>query len=105
MVNLCYAEDTKKIYDGLELLQFFSTREWIFKSDKFLALNGLLTEADRKIFPTIDFTFVPLDQYMIRIILGTRQYCLKEDLSSLPRCRQKQKMLVLHLINISPFIK
>lgn len=28
----------KKIHQGLELLQFFTVREWNFASDKFLAL-------------------------------------------------------------------
>ncbi|KAJ8970991.1 hypothetical protein NQ317_016773, partial [Molorchus minor] len=81
----------KKIYNGLELLQFFSTREWIFKSEKFLALKDYLTEEDKEIFVMSDFHKIPLKEYLVRGLLGTRQYCLHEDLSSLPRCRQKQK--------------
>ncbi|KAJ8938148.1 hypothetical protein NQ318_007008 [Aromia moschata] len=82
----------KKIYNGLELLDFFSTREWYFKSEKFLALNEYLTEEDKKVFQMSDFLKFPLEEYLTTALLGTRQYCLKEDLSSLPRCRQKQKM-------------
>lgn len=82
----------KKIYDGLELLEFFSTRQWYFKSERFIGLNDVITDADRKTFPFMDFKRVPIRDYIKRCVLGTRQYCLKEDLSSLPRCRQKQKM-------------
>lgn len=82
----------RKIYDGLNLLEFFATREWIFKSENYLALNNYLTEADKKIFPISEYHKYPLKEYLISGLLGTRQYCLKEDLSSLPRCRQKQKV-------------
>lgn len=80
----------KKVYHGLELLQFFSTREWIFKSEKFLGIVNYLTEADQELFPMTKLR--PLEEYMLNSILGVRQYCLKEDLSSLPRCRRKQKL-------------
>ncbi|KAJ8924570.1 hypothetical protein NQ315_000719 [Exocentrus adspersus] len=82
----------KKIYDGLELLEFFATRNWIFKSEKYLGLNKYLTEEDKKVFVLSDFYKYPLEKYLINGLLGTRQYCLKEDLSSLPSCRQKQKV-------------
>ncbi|KAJ8924569.1 hypothetical protein NQ315_000718, partial [Exocentrus adspersus] len=94
----------KKIYDGLELLEFFSIREWIFKSDKFIGLSDLITEVDRRKFPTTDFMKYPLEEYFVNALLGTRQYCLKEDLSSLPRCRRKQKvMYVLHIFCVYGF--
>ncbi|XP_018563270.1 putative fatty acyl-CoA reductase CG5065 [Anoplophora glabripennis] len=94
----------KKIYDGLNLLEFFATKEWIFKSEKFLALNNYLTEEDKKIFTISEFRKYSLKEYLINGLLGTRQYCLKEDLSSLPRCRQKQKILyIVHVICVYGF--
>jgi fatty acyl-CoA reductase len=32
------------------------------------------------------------DEFILNAVLGARQYCLKEPLSSLPRCRRNLKM-------------
>jgi fatty acyl-CoA reductase len=32
------------------------------------------------------------EQFITNAVLGARQYCLKEPLSSLPRCRRNLKM-------------
>lgn len=80
-----------KIRDGLELLQFFTTREWIFKSDNFLELVDKMDKIDKEILP-LDFTVLSIEEYMRICVLGTRQYCVKEDLSTLPRCRRVQKV-------------
>lgn len=81
----------RKIHDGLELLQFFTTREWIFKSDNFLGLFDKMDKSDKEILP-LDFTLLSIEEYMKICVLGTRQYCVKEDLSTLPRCRRVQKV-------------
>ncbi|XP_018335470.1 putative fatty acyl-CoA reductase CG5065 isoform X2 [Agrilus planipennis] len=83
-----------KINDGLELLQFFTTREWIFDSTNFLALAGERTPEDKKAF-LIDFNIMTPEEYMKLSVLGTRQYCMKEDLSTIPRCRRIQKVLYI----------
>lgn len=80
-----------KIRDGLELLQFFTTREWVFNSDNFLALPEMMDKSDKEILP-LDFTQMTIEEYMKVCVLGTRQYCVKEDLSTLPRCRRVQKL-------------
>ncbi|XP_074032397.1 putative fatty acyl-CoA reductase CG5065 isoform X2 [Leptinotarsa decemlineata] len=92
----------KKIYDGLELLQFFSTREWHFRSEKFAAIQDSLTKTDQELFPMLQL--IPIEEYMLAGLLGVRQYCLKEDLSSLPRCRRKQKLMyLLHVLCVYGF--
>lgn len=88
MVRLQY-----KIQDGLEVLQHFTTRKWNFRSGKFCALGKELNPVDREIFFT-NFEAVNDDQYLVNTVLGARQYCLKEPLSSLPRCRRNLKMYV-----------
>jgi fatty acyl-CoA reductase len=82
-----------KIQDGLELLQYFTTRKWNFRSAKFCALRGELSPADRETF-FADFEAFDEDEYLVTAVLGARQYCLKEPLSSLPRCRRNIKMYV-----------
>ncbi|CAH2011783.1 unnamed protein product [Acanthoscelides obtectus] len=92
----------RKIYDGLNLLEFFSTREWNFRSEKFVAIPDQLSDRDRKEFPMNEL--IPLEEYMLRALLGTRQYCLKEDLSSLPRCRRNLKIFyVVHKVAVYGF--
>jgi len=82
----------KRISVGLEVLQYFTTREWIFHNNKIITIFDDLSPEDKKIFRT----FIPSDtdkvEYIKNVILGTRQYCMKEDLSSLPRARRHQKM-------------
>nr|CAI5864319.1 unnamed protein product [Callosobruchus analis] len=92
----------KKIYDGLNLLEFFSTREWNFKSERFVAIPDQLSDKDKKEFPMNEI--IPLEEYLTRALLGTRQYCLKEDLSTLPRCRRNLKILyVVHKVAVYGF--
>lgn len=81
----------KKIHHGLGLLQFFTTRNWVFRSQNFLNLPNDLNSIDKEIF-CLDYYRVPMEKYMTYCILGARQYCMKEDLSSLPRCRILQKL-------------
>lgn len=80
-----------RISEGLRLLEFFTTNFWTFKCDKFYALYEEMTPEDKQRF-NIDFTVLDLTTYLKVSILGARQYCVKEDLSSLTRCRIKQKL-------------
>lgn len=82
-----------KIQDGLNVLEYFTTREWRFDTANTCALNKQLSPVDREIF-FMDADKVDVDNYLVTCVLGARQYCLKEPLSSLPRCRRNLKMYV-----------
>uniref|UniRef100_U5EPY7 Fatty acyl-CoA reductase n=1 Tax=Corethrella appendiculata TaxID=1370023 RepID=U5EPY7_9DIPT len=82
----------RRIADGLELLQFFTTRQWDFRSHQFQAIPKTLLPDDQKLFNT-NVDEIDTYEYMGKIILGGRQYCLKEPLSSLPKARVQLKML------------
>lgn len=86
-----------KISDGLELLQFFTTRNWIFESKNFLALANDLSPIEKHSF-LLDFDAMPLTDYFTLCILGARQYVMKENLSSIPRCRRIQMLYVHYLL-------
>lgn len=86
----------RKIDDGLQLLQFFTTRDWVFECKHFFALVTDMTPVERKLY-RIDFQSVPLEEYFTLCVLGARQYIMKEDLSTLPRCRVVQ--FVLYIID------
>lgn len=81
----------KRIHRGLSLIQFFTTREWIFESTEFMKIIDEMKGKDKEMYP-MDFYALSEDEYMKVSILGGRQYVMKEDLSSLPRCRVQLKM-------------
>lgn len=81
----------KRISDGLDVLQYFTTREWIFYNDNLLKLFHELSAEDKDLFKIIIYD-IDVNEYLKSIILGARQYCMKEDLSTLPKARRHQKM-------------
>lgn len=40
----------KKVSGGLKVLQYYTTKQWIFKTDNYQALEESLTENDKQIF-------------------------------------------------------
>lgn len=83
-----------KIHVGLYVLQFFTMRSWDFKSENFKNLYKRLSPEEKDIF-NMDTEAVDTTPYLKNVILGGRQYCLKEPLSSLPRARIHLKMWVI----------
>ncbi|XP_076664256.1 putative fatty acyl-CoA reductase CG5065 [Andrena cerasifolii] len=93
----------RRISDGLEVLQYFTTREWVFHNTNLLIMWGELSPKDKEIFP-IDFLVIDDVQYIKRCILGARQYCMKENLSTLPKARRHQALMhVIHIISVYLF--
>lgn len=80
------------VSQGLELLQFFTTRQWNFKSEQYQAIAQNLTPADYELFD-MDVDRIDTKDYIRRIVLGGRQYCMKEPLSTLPKARIQLKAL------------
>ncbi|GAB0100342.1 Fatty acyl-CoA reductase [Sergentomyia squamirostris] len=83
-----------RISDGLEVLQFFTTRQWIFRSENFQVLSSKLNPKDGKTF-SLDMDSVDNGEYLKKCILGGRQYCLKEPLTTLPKARMQLKALYI----------
>lgn len=73
----------EKISVGLEVLQYFTMREWHFKNTKALGLLKTITPQDGEIFYLQNVTYDVKD-YLGKAILGTRLYCLKENPNSIP---------------------
>uniref|UniRef100_A0A8D8T7M0 Fatty acyl-CoA reductase n=1 Tax=Cacopsylla melanoneura TaxID=428564 RepID=A0A8D8T7M0_9HEMI len=92
-----------KISQGLELLQYFTMREWLFKNTKLVNLRESLSPYDKKTF-SLEFEKVDQIPYMRNCILGARHYCMKEDPKTLPRSRRILKiMYILHKVMGSLF--
>lgn len=81
----------KRISLGMEVLQYFTTREWLFHNTKFMKIHEMMSLADQKMF-TIRCKNVDVKDYFKNVILGSRVYCMKEDLSTLPKARRHQRM-------------
>ncbi|XP_048004127.1 putative fatty acyl-CoA reductase CG5065 [Leguminivora glycinivorella] len=82
----------KRISYGLEVLQYYTTKEWHFKNDNFVALRKVISKEDDETFYT-DIKMINWSSYIRDYIYGARQYCCKEDPSSLPQARKLQKQL------------
>lgn len=82
-----------KISQGLEVLQFFTMRQWCFKSENFVDIHNKMDADEKLMFYTNTAVMEgdPID-YLKLTILGGRQYCLKEPLSTLPKARIQLKM-------------
>lgn len=92
-----------RISIGLELLQYFTTREWVFHNTNLLILWGEMNPKDKEIFP-IDLLSIDDNEYIKTCVLGARQYCMKENLSTLPKARRHQTMMyIIHVIAVYLF--
>ena len=81
----------KKIFIGLGVLQFFTTRNWDFRSDNFKSIFKKLSPDEQQIF-NMNTEEVDTLEYLKYCILGGRQYCLKEMPETLPKARFHLKM-------------
>ncbi|KAK9501910.1 hypothetical protein O3M35_012545 [Rhynocoris fuscipes] len=81
----------KRIGLGLKLLQYFTLRSWKVHVEKAAALINELQEDEKQIFYTSNVEY-DIDDFMIKAILGAREYCLKEPNSTLPRARFQLKI-------------
>jgi fatty acyl-CoA reductase len=95
---ICFRQKTflvrlqKRIFIGLGVLTFFAMNYWDFKSDNFKSIHDSLSKQEQEIFHTHTES-VDAMEYMKTIIIGGRQYALKEPLSSLPKARIQIKIL------------
>jgi len=81
----------RRISEGQKVLQYFTTKEWVFYNDKLIELQNGLSPIEKKIFQFLIYD-MKISEYIKNSILGARQYCMKEDLSTLPKARRHQKM-------------
>ncbi|KAM7359604.1 putative fatty acyl-CoA reductase CG5065 isoform 1-T2 [Cochliomyia hominivorax] len=83
-----------KISTGLELLQYYTTKEWEFKCEKFQQLHTLLNPIDQEIFDT-DTSQVNWEAYIRVYIMGMRTYILGESESTIPQAKKVLQRLYL----------
>ncbi|XP_011859795.1 PREDICTED: putative fatty acyl-CoA reductase CG5065 [Vollenhovia emeryi] len=76
-----------RVNSGLELLQYYTMKQWKFCQDNIRELQNRLCPSDKETF-FMDTGIICWNDYLLMYILGTRQYYLKDDLSTLPRARR-----------------
>lgn len=81
----------KRIAVGMEVLQYFTMRGWNFKIENSKSLIQNMSESDQNKFYLHNID-VDIEKYMIQIMLGARQYCMKEPLINLDRARYHLKL-------------
>lgn len=77
-------------------LEFFATRQWIWKDGNTRGLWLSMDEEDRQTF-SFDIQSVKWKPFLERYVLGTRKYVLKSSPDTLPESRKKLKQFrVMH---------
>ena len=106
----------RRISQGLKVLQYYTTKNWTFKNDKFLRMKERMSPKDRELFffsveevckfhndissaswglhhiySSFAFLLVPFqidwNDYLGNYILGARHFLLKEKPETLPKAR------------------
>ncbi|KAM3963004.1 putative fatty acyl-CoA reductase CG5065 [Aphomia sociella] len=83
-----------RISVGLEVLQYFTTREWWFDTHNFKSLASTLNQADFQEFP-MDLSIIEDEPYIESCMIGGKLYCLKEKLENLPKARLQNNILYI----------
>ncbi|XP_073965495.1 putative fatty acyl-CoA reductase CG5065 isoform X1 [Choristoneura fumiferana] len=81
----------KRISHGLNVLQYYTTKDWNFRNKNFTSLRSRISSADDQMFYT-DVSGIDIKQYMKDYVLGLREYCCKEDPGNLERARRLHKI-------------
>nr|CAD7413526.1 unnamed protein product [Timema poppensis] len=76
----------RRIQGGLQMLQYYTTKKFVFLNENLHALKRSMTLEDQSIF-YMNVNELDWVSYTKTMLLGTREYCLKEDPSTLPYAR------------------
>lgn len=88
----------QKIDKFLNVLTYFSTRQWTFKNKNTQSLFTKLELQDQKLF-NFDLSKFDWDAYIYNYVRGGRMYLLKDPLDTIPEGRKKYlKLKVAHYI-------
>ncbi|KOC68027.1 Putative fatty acyl-CoA reductase [Habropoda laboriosa] len=86
----------KKIHKFMDVLDYFTTRDWTFSNDNFKAVLSNLTPEDRDNF-FCDITQIQWDRFFRTYVQGIRVYLIKDPLDTLPEARARwQRLYWMH---------
>lgn len=84
----------RKISTGLKLLQYYTTKDWDFRNERFQEMSDKLNSTDQEIFDT-SVSQVNWDIYISDYIRGMRTYILGESDETLPYARKVLRRLYI----------
>jgi len=87
-----YMRLQERLWRSVEVLEYFTSREWKWSNNNVLALNDKLTPEDRKEFD-FDVRNIDWTRYLDNYCLGTKKYALKESMEDLPAAKQNMLWL------------
>ncbi|EDV94977.1 putative fatty acyl-CoA reductase CG5065 [Drosophila grimshawi] len=89
----------RKVSMGLKLLQYYTTKDWDFRTERFLEMWNKLNRTDQDIFDT-SVSQVNWELYISNYILGVRRYIIGESDDTLPHARKVlRRQYILDLVS------
>lgn len=85
---------TQKMHRAFQVLEKFTTKEWLFHSDNYFYILDQLPEEDQKEYFS-DVRKIDWRKYAESVYLGTRRYLLKEDDSTVEKAKQRLSKICL----------
>ena len=74
------------------LISYFTTKSWVFKTDKTLSLATLVPPCDSEHFKLKGLDSTDNAMYLKNAIIGARLYLLKEHTDTFPHARRHYNM-------------
>lgn len=88
----------KKIHKFMDVLNYFSTKQWSFGNERMCSLVNRLSTKDKNLF-FCDIKKLVWDTYFQTYLQGIRVYLIKDPLETLPEARIKwQRMYWIHQV-------
>jgi fatty acyl-CoA reductase len=93
---------TSKMTKAIEALEYFSTREWTWKTDNVSLLYDELTYGDQSLYNFSFRNFDDWNSFFENYGLGAREFVMKSNPNTLHACRKKLKKFYIanQLMNI-----
>jgi alcohol-forming fatty acyl-CoA reductase len=87
----------QKCKKAVEILEYFTTKQWEFTNDNLFMLMKELNETDTQIF-NFDISDMNWKTYIEEYCLGTKKFLMKEDMSNINACRRNLKRYLILLL-------
>lgn len=82
----------KKLATGMDVLKFFAMNDWNFKSDNFQNLVKIQSPEEYKMFMIDTENGGEVYSYLKKCLIGGREYCGRDPMSTLPKAKIIIKM-------------
>ncbi|KAK8780280.1 hypothetical protein V5799_018381 [Amblyomma americanum] len=87
----------QKVRERMDVVRYFTTHSWLFRSDNVRGLISDLSPTDKKLF-SLDVQNIEWRPYWEQYVLGIRKYLFKAEDDKLPEARRQLKWLyAVHL--------